>query len=197
MRSVVELEEKRRLGYVRRREGERAAAAPRPLGADPTGYPSRAVGNDRGLRAVQCDARGRAGCAENPPQSEFPEFLPAAVERRARRTTASAPRALGPQARGVCKIPALAQRLPHHRLRAGGREGKGNFVLLAIEWPEVARVQLPFPVAPGFDGGLIYRQHLTLQNGGQQRVGERLQQLRRPRHPLGEGGPTQADPRLG
>src|SRR5262245_9546417 len=103
MRSSVELEEKRRLGYVKRREGERAAAAQRDLGPDPARYPSCAVGGDRRIRASHCDVRGRTRRSQKPLQSEFAELLPAPFDRRARGETASAPRALGPQARWAAR----------------------------------------------------------------------------------------------
>src|SRR5262249_8723705 len=56
-----------------------------------------------GVRAAQCDARGGTGCAQRPCQSKFAHLLPAPVERWARRATASAPRALGPQARWAAR----------------------------------------------------------------------------------------------
>ena len=59
-----------------------------------------------------------------------------------------------------------AQRLPHHRAGTRGRKGKGDFILLLIDGPEAARVQLACAAPPGFDGGLIHRQHGALQNRG-------------------------------
>jgi hypothetical protein len=66
MRSSVELEEKRGLGYVKQREPERIATTQRALGPDPLGYPSRVVGGDRRIRAAHCDARGRTRYAQDP-----------------------------------------------------------------------------------------------------------------------------------
>src|SRR3954466_7080144 len=64
----------------------------------------------------------------------------------------------------------LSQRLPYHRLGTRGGEGKGHFILIAINGPEVAGMEFAFAVAPGFDRRLIHRQHLTLQNRGEQRL---------------------------
>jgi hypothetical protein len=99
MRSWVELEEKRRLGYVKRREGERELPLPREL------WDRIPPDIQAALRVVMegyeahCDVRGRTRCAQTPGQSEFAELLPAPVERRARGETASAQVAVGPETR--------------------------------------------------------------------------------------------------
>jgi len=60
----------------------------------------------------------------------------------------------------------VAQRLPYHRLGPGGGAGKGDFVLVPLNRPEVARLEVALAVPPGFEWGLIHGQPLALENRG-------------------------------
>lgn len=64
----------------------------------------------------------------------------------------------------------LARRPARERRHRGKR-----FIVVSVHRPEVARVEFPLLLPPGFNRRLIHREHFALQDGGEQGVIDRLQ----------------------
>src|SRR5262249_54027764 len=59
-----------------------------------------------------------------------------------------------------------AQCFPHHSLCPGDGEGESDFVLVAVDGPEIAGLQLALAFMAGLEGRLIHGEHVAVQNRG-------------------------------